>query len=174
VDPDDSREVHPTDTTTYKLEAAKGGEITVAFVTIAVTSPPPTDSESPPKRPGHSSAEILAAQLHDVHFDYGKDQILSEDQSILATDALVLKNVFQKDPDLLVTIEGHCDERGSAEYNIGLGDRRANFIKDNLVRLGVPGDKLNTLSYGKERPICLEVTEDCFVQSRRAHFSLFQ
>ena len=68
-------------------------------------------------------------------------------------------------------VEGHCDERGSAEYNLGLGDRRASSAKDFLVQLGVPADRLKTISYGKERPQCTESGESCWQKNRRAHFS---
>jgi peptidoglycan-associated lipoprotein len=71
-------------------------------------------------------------------------------------------------------VEGHCDERGSAEYNLGLGDRRATSAKDFLVQLGVPADKLKTISYGKERPQCTENDESCWQKNRRAHFSAGQ
>jgi len=71
-------------------------------------------------------------------------------------------------------VEGHCDERGSAEYNLGLGDRRAQSAKDFLVQLGVPADKLRTISYGKERPVCTEANESCWQRNRRAHFASAQ
>ena len=73
-----------------------------------------------------------------------------------------------------IVIEGHCDERGSAEYNLGLGDQRAAKTKDALVALGVPADKLRTISYGKERPQCTDASEDCYQRNRRAHFSAGQ
>jgi peptidoglycan-associated lipoprotein len=78
------------------------------------------------------------------------------------------------DPSFMVTIEGHCDERGSAEYNIGLGDRRSAAVRDALVSMGIPGDKLKTVSYGKERPICTDANESCYARNRRAHFSAGQ
>ena len=78
------------------------------------------------------------------------------------------------DASFVVTIEGHADERGSAEYNLGLGDRRAASVKEALVQLGLPGDKLKTISYGKERPLCTDATEDCYTRNRRAHFSTGQ
>ncbi len=168
---EDHREISPTDTTTYTMEALNGNQSTIATVTVTVTNPP---ARTQGAHPEHSTAEFLAAQLRDVHFDYGKEQILQEDKSVLDNNAAVLKNIFLNDPELVVTIEGHCDERGSSEYNIGLGDRRANFIKDYLVTLGIPERKLGTLSYGKERPVCLDTTEHCFSQNRRAHFSLLQ
>jgi peptidoglycan-associated lipoprotein len=174
VEPDDHVDIKPSGTTTYKIEAVNGSESTSAMVIVTVTKPPSTGSESDRAHTAQSTARFLASQLQDVHFDYGKNEILEEDKSLLDNDAAVLKNIFQNDPELLVTIEGHCDERGSAEYNIGLGDRRANFIKDYLVGSGVPEGKLGTLSYGKERPICVEATGHCFAQNRRAHFSLLQ
>jgi len=70
-----------------------------------------------------------------------------------------------------VIVEGHCDERGSAEYNLALGDRRATAAKDFLVQLGVPADRLKTISYGKERPQCTEENEQCWQRNRRAHLS---
>jgi peptidoglycan-associated lipoprotein len=78
------------------------------------------------------------------------------------------------DPNFIVMIEGNCDERGSAEYNLALGDRRASSTKDALVALGVPADKLKTISYGKERPLCTEANEECYARNRRAHFSAAQ
>ena len=121
-----------------------------------------------------SAAEILARQVQDIHFEYDKSDIRPEDQSILQGDANALRTIFNMDPNFVVTIEGHCDERGSAEYNIGLGDRRASATKDALVGMGVPADKLKTISYGKERPLCTDASEDCYARNRRAHFSAGQ
>ena len=77
-------------------------------------------------------------------------------------------------PAATIMVEGHCDERGSAEYNLGLGDRRAAAAKEFLVQLGVPEGRLRTISYGKERPQCTEHTEECWQKNRRAHLSLGQ
>ena len=74
-------------------------------------------------------------------------------------------------PNTTVIIEGHCDERGSAEYNLGLGDRRASAARDFLTRLGLPGDRLIKVSYGKERPQCTESNETCWQKNRRVHFA---
>ncbi len=114
---------------------------------------------------------MLARQVQDIHFDYDKSDIRPEDQATLQADANALKTILSMDANFLVTIEGHCDERGSAEYNLALGDRRAAATKDALVAMGVPGDKLKTISYGKERPLCTDPTEECYARNRRAHFS---
>ena len=74
-------------------------------------------------------------------------------------------------PTATIYVEGHCDERGSAEYNLGLGDRRATATREFLAQQGVPQDRLKTISFGKERPVCTEATEGCFQRNRRAHFA---
>jgi len=173
VSPNGRRGVYPTTTTTYHLTATGPGGTSEADATVTVsTPPPPTPVAVAP--PPQSVQEILAHQVQDVHFEYDKTDILPTDQGILQSDAAALKQIFQTDPNFIVTIEGHCDERGSAEYNIGLGDRRASATKDALVAMGVPGDKLKTISYGKERPLCTEATEDCYQRNRRAHFAATQ
>jgi peptidoglycan-associated lipoprotein len=128
--------------------------------------------QAPP--PQASAVEILASQVHDIHFDYDKSDIRPEDQSILQSNATALKQIFSMDPNFIVQIEGNCDERGSAEYNLALGDRRAAAAKEALVSMGVPGDKLKTISYGKERPLCTDATEECYARNRRDHFSAGQ
>jgi len=85
-----------------------------------------------------------------------------------------LKAIFSEFPSQTIIVEGHADERGSAEYNLGLADRRASAAKEYVVQLGVPGDRLKTVSYGKERPQCTESEESCWQKNRRAHFSVGQ
>ena len=84
---------------------------------------------------------------------------------------IFLKCIFAQDPSFSVVVEGHCDERGSAEYNLGLGDRRGTSAKDFLVQLGVPADRIRTISYGKERPVCTDADEACYQRNRRAHLA---
>jgi peptidoglycan-associated lipoprotein len=171
VSPSGRRGVYPTATTTYHLTATGPGGTSGADATVTVSSPP---APSAPTTVQPTIQEILAKQVQDVHFDYDKSDVRSADQAILQGDASALKTVFQMDANFAVTIEGHCDERGSAEYNLALGDRRAAATKDALISLGVPGDKLKTVSFGKERPICTEAMEDCYSRNRRAHFSAAQ
>ena len=172
VSPDGRRAVYPTASTTYTLTATSAGGNAAATATITVSTPPPPAPA--PKQEGPSVQEILTRQVQDIHFDYDKSDIRPVDQPILQADATALKTIFSMDPNFIITVEGHCDERGSAEYNLALGDRRASATKDALVALGVPGDKLKTISYGKERPLCTDATEECYAGNRRAHFSAGQ
>lgn len=81
-----------------------------------------------------------------------------------------VSTILSRNKNIKVIIEGHCDERGTNEYNLGLGDRRANSAKEYLISLGIPSNKIETISYGEEKPICTEQTEDCWAKNRRAHF----
>ncbi len=165
-----SRQVFPSNTTTYTLVANGPGGSDTRSVTVDVTVPPPPPPP-PPAKPTRSAADILASDVQDAYFDYDKSDIRDDARATLTHDAEVLKQLLNDNPGFNVTIEGHCDERGSAEYNMGLGDRRATSAKDFLVQLGVPADRLKTISYGKERPQCKEATEECYQKNRRVHFS---
>jgi peptidoglycan-associated lipoprotein len=173
VSPNGRRAVYPTATTTYHMTATGAGGTAEADATITVSAPPPPQPVQT-AQPPTSIQDILAHQVQDVHFDYDKSDIRPEDQPILQADANALKTIFSMDPNFVVMVEGNCDERGSAEYNIGLGDRRAQAAKEALAAMGVPGDKLRTVSYGKERPICTDATEECYARNRRAHFAAAQ
>jgi peptidoglycan-associated lipoprotein len=112
-------------------------------------------------------AEINAkGYLKDAFFDYDKADLRDDARTALSTDAEWLKRYRT----VQFLIEGHCDERGTSEYNLALGDRRANAAKEYLVSLGVDASRVKTVSYGKERPFCSESTEGCWQQNRRAHF----
>ena len=108
------------------------------------------------------------ARIEDAYFDYDKADIRPDARASLSTTADFLK----KYPSIKVTIEGHCDERGSTEYNLGLGDRRANAVKQYLISLGVSADRIGTVSFGKEKPFCMEHNEACWQQNRRAQFNV--
>jgi peptidoglycan-associated lipoprotein len=158
-----------------KLMAAAGLMVLAGCTTKppATTAPPiepppaadntaPVTSESSSIIPG--SAEDLRVNVGDtVHFDYDHYELRDEDRNILQRQASWL----QKYPQARVTVEGHCDERGTREYNLALGARRANAVKEYLVGLGVSAGRLTTISYGKERPICTQSSEDCYAQNRR-------
>jgi peptidoglycan-associated lipoprotein len=168
-----SRSVFPSATTTYTLIANGAGGSDSKTVTVEVSSPPPPPP-APTVEPTLSGAEMLTRQGQDAYFDYDKNDIRPDAQQALTADADLLKRIFAREPNLVVIVEGHCDERGSAEYNLGLGDRRATAAKEFLVNLGVPADRLKTISYGKERPQCTDATEDCYQKNRRAHLAAGQ
>lgn len=159
--------ISPVQTSTYALRASNAAGTVEASVTVTVSRPPTAMQES---EGGESSVNVVNGQLRDVHFDYNEGDVRLEDRPILESDANLLHSLFQLDPNARVTIEGHCDERGSDEYNMALGDRRASAVKDALVRLGVSAEKLDIISYGKERPLCTIATEECYARNRRAHF----
>ncbi len=104
--------------------------------------------------------------LQRIHFDFDKSNIKAEFEPVLKGNADWIKGHDKTK----VTIEGHCDERGSVEYNIALGDRRANSAKSYLTKLGVGADRLSTISYGEERPLCTQHDESCWWQNRRDEF----
>ncbi len=171
VDVSGQRTVVPADSTTYTLTARSENGSAAATATVNVTVP----GEAPEKGPRtHEDFGQQIGHLQDAYFDYDKNDIRGDAQAALTADAATLKQIFADFPSATIIVEGHCDERGSAEYNLGLGDRRASAARDFLVQLGVPADKLKTVSYGKERPKCTEATEDCYQQNRRAHFSAGQ
>jgi peptidoglycan-associated lipoprotein len=116
------------------------------------------------------SAEEIekAGLLAEVHFDFDRAEIRDADRATLAKNADALKRF----DFLRVTVEGHCDERGTVEYNLALGERRARAAFDYLVSLGVPADRLKTVSYGKEVPVCQTADEACWQRNRRAHFTV--
>lgn len=106
--------------------------------------------------------------LGDVYFEFDKATLTDATRSQLGKNADFLKS--QDGEDFVITIEGHCDERGTNDYNLALGDRRANSARDYLTSLGISGDRLKTISYGEERPQCEESNEDCWQLNRRAYF----
>jgi peptidoglycan-associated lipoprotein len=109
------------------------------------------------------------ARMEDALFDYDKATIRPDAMKALQDDVAVIKSTLAKYPQEVVKIEGHCDERGSAEYNLALGDRRAAAAKEFLVNLGISGGQLSPVSYGKEHQVCADHSEACWQQNRRAH-----
>lgn len=166
-----NRRVFPTDSTTYTLTATGPGGSTTASATVSVTNPPPPPPPPPPAAPKVSMEQRLNTDVQDAYFEYDKSDIRDDARNVLTRNAAALKSILADFPSAVIVVEGHCDERGSAEYNLGLGDRRATSAKEFLVQLGVPADKLRTISYGKERPQCTEGSESCWQRNRRAHFS---
>ena len=112
--------------------------------------------------------------MQDAYFEYDKSDVSGERPRRPDAQRRCPEEHPGGFPERAIVVEGHCDERGSAEYNLGLGDRRATSAKEFLVQLGVPADKLKTISYGKERPQCTEANESCWQRNRRAHFAAGQ
>jgi len=158
--------VSPTDSTTYTITATGPGGTATANVAITVAAAPaPTP---PPAAPDVSA--LFSQNVKDSYFDYNKSDITADSRDALQKDAEFLRSY----PQVSVTIEGHCDERGSEEYNLGLGQRRADATKQYLVSLGISADRIKTMSWGKEHPFCTEHNETCWQQNRRGHFVMAQ
>jgi len=155
-----STKVTPTATTTYTITATGPGGSASATASVSVNAPPPPPPPPPVREPDFTQ------EVRDAYFDYDKADLRPDARTALSTTADFLK----KNPSIKVTVEGHCDERGSTEYNLGLGDRRANAVKQYIVSLGIPADRVNVVSFGKEKPFCMESTEACWQQNRRGHF----
>ena len=165
-----NRQITPNNTATYTLMARSAGGMDSRAVTVTVTAPPAPPPKPPPPAKV-SGSEMLGRESQDAYFDYDKSDVRDDARRALTADADLLKRIFAADPSFSVVLEGHCDERGSAEYNLGLGDRRSTTAKDFLVQLGVPTDKIRTISYGKDRPVCTEANETCYQRNRRAHLA---
>lgn len=164
IAPEGSTQVSPSESTTYTITATGPGgdaEGTVRVTVSAPAAPPPTRVSQP------SAEELFNSEMQDVYFDLDRSDIRADSKDTLAKAAQYLRTY----PSVKAVIEGDCDERGSTEYNLGLGQRRADAVKQFLSGLGISGDRLQTVSYGKEKPICNEHSEECWQRNRRAHFS---
>jgi len=162
VETSGSRQVTPTDSTTYHLVAKGAGGTQDATARVTVNSAP----APPPVATSNATEEELFAQnVKDIYFEYDKADIRPSDSGSIQGDAQFL----QQHPNIHITIEGHCDERGSTEYNLALGTNRADAVKNALIQAGVGGDRIKTISYGKEKPFCTESNESCYQQNRRGH-----
>jgi peptidoglycan-associated lipoprotein len=161
VQPSGSQQVSPTDSTTYHLTAKGTGGTTDATTRITVTQPPP-----PTQAPSATDEELFAQSIKDVYFDYDKSDIRADQQSSVQADVAFLN----QHSNINFLVEGHCDERGSTEYNLALGDQRASSVKNALTAGGVNASRIKTISYGKEKPFCTESNEACWQQNRRGHF----
>src|SRR5205085_1915763 len=160
-----SKTVTPSESTSYKLLAKGPGGTADAVARVTVTEPV---REAPAPPPSLSDEQWWAQNVQDIYFDYDSYAIRPDAQQAIAKTAQALA---QK-PNFAFTVEGHCDDRGSTEYNIVLGEERAKAVKNALVAAGVNASRINTTSFGKEKPFCSEETEACWQQNRRGHFTL--
>ena len=161
VQPNGSQSVTPTESTTYHLVAKGAGGTQEATARVTVNAP-----AAPPPASSATEEELFSQNVKDVFFDFDKADIRPDQQSAVQGNIDFLK----QHPNMSFTIEGHCDERGSTEYNLALGDSRANAVKTALVQGGVNASNIKTISYGKEKPFCTESTEQCWQTNRRGHF----
>lgn len=156
--------VTPTETTSYHLVARGEGGSADASASVTVNAPPavqvPTNTMS--------AEEEFKANMQDIFFDYDTDSIRTDAQSTLSKDA----SYMVSHANVKVVIGGYCDERGSDEYNLALGQRRADSTKTALVQAGVSADRVRVISYGKEKPFCTQSDESCWQQNRRAGFTM--
>jgi peptidoglycan-associated lipoprotein len=162
VDASGQRSVTPAQSTTYRLSAKGPGGTQEATARVTVTPPPQPVQQAP----SATDEEMFAQNVKDIYFDYDKYDLRSDQTATVQANAQWLA----QHPNIKFTVEGHCDERGSTEYNIALGDNRAQAVKSALTQAGIAADRVRTISFGKEKPFCTESTEACWQQNRRAHF----
>jgi peptidoglycan-associated lipoprotein len=158
--------VTPTETTTYHLTATGDGGTADATATVTVNPPPAVSVPSN----GMTAEQEFKANVQDIFFDYDTSEIRPDAQATLQKNA----NYLLAHSNIKIVIGGYCDERGSDEYNLALGQRRADATKSALVTMGVAADRISTISYGKEKPFCTESTESCWQLNRRAGFTMAQ
>ncbi|MGC1461088.1 MAG: peptidoglycan-associated lipoprotein Pal [Terracidiphilus sp.] len=156
--------VTPTASTSYHLVARGAGGSAEASASVTVNAPPAVVVPSNTM----TAEQEFAANVQDIFFDYDTDSIRGDAQATLSKDASYLVS----HSDVKVVIGGYCDERGSDEYNLALGQRRADAAKNALVTAGVAATRIRVISYGKEKPFCSESNEACWQQNRRAGFAM--
>lgn len=159
-----ARTINPNTSTTYTLIATGAGGAQQATAQVTVNPATGASAISP------SEEELFAKNVKDVYFDFNNSDLRSDQNSAAQTDG----NFLAQHSGLNVVIEGHCDDRGSEEYNLALGDNRANSLKTALIAQGVSADRIKVVSYGKEHPFCSQEDDECWQQNRRDHLSLQQ
>ncbi|MGH9726335.1 MAG: OmpA family protein, partial [Candidatus Acidiferrales bacterium] len=145
VAPQGTTPVNPETTTTYTVTATGAGGSATASATVTVAN-----AEAPAPAAAPNVSELFDQNVKDAFFDFNKSDIRDDAREALTKDAEFLRSY----PDVRVTLEGHCDDRGSAEYNLGLGERRAQAAKNYLISLGISASRIDTVSWGKEHPFC--------------------
>jgi peptidoglycan-associated lipoprotein len=160
VDASGSKTITPEESTTYHLTAKNAGGSAEASARLTVTAAT--------KEITVSDEELFRRAVKDIFFNYDNADIRGDEQAALTADAQFLA----AHPAMQLVLEGHCDERGSEDYNMALGQNRAQQVKEALVKAGVSADRIKLISFGKEKPFCSQANESCWSQNRRAHFVL--
>ena len=155
-----SRSITPTESTTYTLVAKGPGGTKDVSARVTVNAPIAKATPSP------TDEELFSKNIKDVFFDYDKFAIRQGEAPTVQNDETFLS----QHPNVKVLIDGHCDDRGSVEYNLALGTSRAESTKQALVQRGIPADRIKTVSFGKEKPLCTQDNEQCWQQNRVDHF----
>jgi peptidoglycan-associated lipoprotein len=155
-----SQKVSPGESTTYTLRATGPGGSATATASIDVSVPSMDSGKTT-----STGDQSFAGNVKDAFFDFNKADIRPDIRVDLSHDAEYLR----RHPEIKITIEGHCDDRGGEEYNLGLGDRRATETKQYLIAQGISADRIQIVSYGKERPFCNADNENCWQENRRGH-----
>jgi peptidoglycan-associated lipoprotein len=167
VEASGSRTISPRVSTTYKATATgQSGNPATEEVRVTVT-PKKAVTEQPQLPPVIPIDKWIEANIKDVFFDYDQYSVREDARATLLSDARLLA----ERPESRLRIAGYCDERGSEKYNLALGDRRANAVKDFLTAQGIDSSRLDTISYGKEQSFCEDHNEECWQLNRRAHFT---
>lgn len=141
------------------------------------SQPAQAASTTPPRMPDAATRariQELLNRIQDAYFDYNKHTLRPDAEAALKMDAQTLADIIKQYPDFKLTVEGFADERGSDEYNLALGDARAKQTKEYLSNLGLPGNQLAVVSYGKDKPVCTEHDEECWQKNRRTHITQAQ
>jgi len=160
VPPSGSRSIVPSASTTYTLIAQGPGGTKDASARVTV-------NQQTAATPSPSDEDLFARNVKDVFFDYNKANIRPDEAPVAQQDAAFLA----QHPTINVLIEGHCDDRGSEEYNLALGTSRAESVKQTLLQQGVSANRIKTISYGKEKPFCTQDDEQCWQKNRVDHFA---
>ena len=158
------KSVSPAESTTYHLIARGPGGVAESSVRVTVNAPPAVQVQSNTM----SEEEEFKANVQDIFFDYDSYDVRDDAHSVVARDAAYLSS----HPNAKIVIGGYCDDRGSNEYNLALGQNRAESARKALQAAGVDASRMRVVSYGKEKPFCSEETEECWQQNRRAGFAL--
>jgi|HubBroStandDraft_6_1064221.scaffolds.fasta_scaffold25027_5 peptidoglycan-associated lipoprotein len=166
VEASGSRRVTPDASITYELVAKGPGGTQEAGARVTVNPAPSAKVMTPQP----SEADLFARNVKDLYFDFNKAAVRPDEVPVTDNDAAFLV----QHPDIKIRVEGHCDDRGSEEYNLALGDSRANAMKQTLEQQGVNANRIQAISYGKEKPFCTVDDDQCWQENRRDHVALEQ
>jgi len=164
-----TRSVSPNSSVTYTATAMGPGGTSTDTVRVTVNAaPPPPEAPPVPDRPTPTVEELFRTTVQPIYFDYDQADIRADQVGQLQSNVRFLA----QNGGVQFTVSGHADERGSQEYNIGLGDGRANAVRQYLIEQGIAQGRINTVSFGEDRPTCTDMTEGCYQRNRRVEFVL--